>query len=718
MNAEATTLGICRVCGAPTPSDAPLNQCPHCLLDAAFVTPVEPISSSRGRQFADYELMEQIGRGGMGVVYRARQVSLHRVVAVKMLLNAALSSPAMVRRFEIEAETAARLDHPNIVPIYEIGEEDGQHFFTMKLVEGRSLAAAIHRQEFAVIAKEKSPALNQWNSIERRIAHLMIAVCRAADYAHSMGVLHRDLKPGNVLIDSRGEPHLTDFGLAKADVDPALTGSGSVLGTPAYMAPEQAAGGAATRATDVYALGVILYELLTGRVPFRGTTPVETLRRVVDEQAAPVRTVNALVHPDLAVICAKALEKDPLRRYDSAGELANDLDRWTRHEPIRARPAGLVRRTNRWIVRNRLGTALILVLCAGVAASASLAFIVSRQERARRAALQTLIYRVNDRIEELSGPEKTFEHLTAEELRAIVRHDPERTPFARRFTVATLIDQNPIQTVYAFSALFSQIEDAMTATLNAPVRLDLRLYKTYDSIGTHVANGEIHFAYVDARVWRRAARTNSAVHAVASDRRDGLEMVIFARVGSGVTNLLGLRGKTLSVGSERLIPNAYAKAQLAAAGLCSDDVACIPVEQEFQNNSVYFKRPVGYFSRSGEIVRSVMREKKFPAGIATGRHIQQYREGEQWIRLATFRVPEFLWIAGPNVSTTESDALLRALSTMRDPKELDALLVDTQTDGFGFARVTKQMTAAVDKVLQQEKDFERCAGNLEQKGEP
>jgi serine/threonine protein kinase len=279
---------------------------------------------SPGARFGDYELLGELGRGGMGVVYRARQLSLGREVALKMILDGRLASPADRSRFQAEAEAAARLQHPAIVPIYEVGEHDSRPYFSMKLVEGQTLAQRL--------AQGPMP--------QREAAALLSKVARAIHYAHLQGVLHRDLKPSNLVLDRDEQPHVTDFGLAKRlEGDASLTRSGAILGTPSYMAPEQAAGsrGQTGPATDVYSLGTILYQMLTGRPPFQSASPMDTLLAVLEHDPVPPRMLDAKVDPDLEMIALKCLQKPAELRYSTAAALADDLDAYLADEPISAR---------------------------------------------------------------------------------------------------------------------------------------------------------------------------------------------------------------------------------------------------------------------------------------------------------------------------------------------------------------------------------------------
>ena len=300
-----------------------------------------PVDQSLGTvpYFGDYELLEEIARGGMGVVYKARQVSLDRIVALKMILAGQLASPADVQRFHAEAKAAANLKHPNIVAIHEVGQHEGQHFFSMDYVAGRSLAELVRANPL--------PAA--------RAARYVQTVAEAIEHAHQQGTLHRDLKPSNVLIDEADRPHVTDFGLAKQiKAESGLTVTGQILGTPSYMPPEQAAGRTAEvgPASDVYSLGALLYDLLTGRPPFRAESVFDTIVQVVNTEPVPPRLLNPSVPRALDTICLKCLEKDPAKRFASAQELADDLGRFLAGEPIRARPPSIPFAVRHWVRQN------------------------------------------------------------------------------------------------------------------------------------------------------------------------------------------------------------------------------------------------------------------------------------------------------------------------------------------------------------------------------
>jgi serine/threonine protein kinase/N-acetylneuraminic acid mutarotase len=349
MNAPRTCLD----CGAAIPREHPDSHCAACALRGAL-EPEPDQESFKGERFGDYELLHEIARGGMGVVYKARQQSLQRIVAVKMILKGQLATVGDIRRFRAEGEAAAHLQHPNIVAIHEIGEHQGQHFFSMDFVDGPNLA------ELTAAGPVDPP----------RAARYVRLIAEAIHHAHEQGILHRDLKPSNVLINKFDQPQITDFGLAKRmHHDSDLTVSGQILGTPNFMPPEQAAStrGDIGPRSDIYSVGAILYFLLTGKPPFLALTPTETLQRLLNEEPASPRALNPAIPRDLQTICLKCLEKEPARRYPSALDLAHDLGHFLADEPILARCIGPLEKTWRMTRRHPLvatlgGTVLLMAI--------------------------------------------------------------------------------------------------------------------------------------------------------------------------------------------------------------------------------------------------------------------------------------------------------------------------------------------------------------------
>ncbi len=389
------TLSLCPECGAAIPAATRRGLCPNCLFhlglaalaESGFTSTIRdsndslPASGTTAnsamgatspatRRLGDYELLEEIARGGMGVVYRARQVRLDRIVAVKVIVSGQFASREQALRFRMEAEVAARLQHPNIVRIYETGEHEGQPYFSMDHVGGGNLASLVRSGPVPI----------------QQAAILVQTLAEAIHYAHEQGVLHRDLKPSNVLLDEAGQPRITDFGLARrVEKDSFLTVTGQVLGSPNFMPPEQAGAKLkAGRPSDVYALGGILFYLLTGRPPFVAGTVTETLQQVLTTDPVSPQLLNASVPLDLATICLKCLEKELSRRYQTAKELAEELDRFLKHEPIHARPIRVPEKLWRWCRRKPALAALMVLL--NLVGAVGVVGIVWQWQRAERNA--------------------------------------------------------------------------------------------------------------------------------------------------------------------------------------------------------------------------------------------------------------------------------------------------------------------------------------------
>jgi eukaryotic-like serine/threonine-protein kinase len=423
---------VCPSCKTELKTLAPEGLCPKCLLERALApangadsnataipdpsaVPTTPFTGIRLRYFGDYELLEEIARGGMGIVFKARQVNLNRFVALKLINAGAFAGEAMVKRFKAEAEAAAALSHPNIVPIYEIGEVQGQHYFSMGLIDGPNLAdvlagsaaasgggvcgnpkySAVQEQRNSDAAAPGTVTLHYRYDVKDAV-QLIISVTRAVHHAHQRGVLHRDIKPSNILIDKNGTAHLTDFGIAKlTHQETTLTQTQAILGTPVYMAPEQACGDAknVTTAADLYALGAVFYETLTASPPFTGKSSVDIIRQVLEDEPRRPSTLNPAVDCDLETICLKCLQKEPRHRYASAEAFAEDLDRWQRGEPIEARPVTSFERLAKWTKRKPLAAAFGAVSILAMTALFGIAVSVPAYRNAERARYKELVQR-------------------------------------------------------------------------------------------------------------------------------------------------------------------------------------------------------------------------------------------------------------------------------------------------------------------------------------
>jgi serine/threonine protein kinase/ABC-type phosphate/phosphonate transport system substrate-binding protein len=636
----------CPACGSSTPVDAPRGLCVECLMRLAedpspTRTEGNPIAAENGPgagRFGDYELLRQIGRGGMGVVYEARQISLNRIVALKMILGGDLASmsSSSVRRFKVEAEAAAKLDHPNIVAIHEFGEHDGLPFFSMQRIDGKCLDG-----EIASLAVPSLAAKSGGKDSEKmaaapaqvRIAKLVATLARALHYAHGQGVIHCDVKPSNILIDGDGEPHLTDFGIARLlDQEGQLTKSG-VIGSPRYMSPEQASGrrGEVTAATDIYGLGVVLYELLTGKPPFRAVTPGETLRQVMEQEPPAPHDSHPLVNRDLSIICLKCLEKNVRHRYASAAELADDLERWIRHEPILARRASPVERLARWCQRKpaiaALAASVALLLMAVAVLSAMLAWNLSEKGKnletaleGREAALEgreaLLVIGRTELIRKLEdlwkSKEVTSITITSEE-RLFLTGDNPRRPDAfpdkeLRLCFGVYAFKKPIDMAMEFAPRLTAIEAFMTSRLGRPVLIDCRIYNSYDGGQKGLSEG-VDFMRVGPSSYLSMKDSVSGISLLVVEE-DLIRCVIFARADSGITSLSQLKGRSFAFGD----PNSTFGNKLAKVALLEALIHLGDLKKWY------------HFRSHDEVVEAVMDsvDPEYDAGSANTQVLRRY----------------------------------------------------------------------------------------------
>jgi ABC-type phosphate/phosphonate transport system substrate-binding protein/tRNA A-37 threonylcarbamoyl transferase component Bud32 len=680
----------CSSCGRDIEADVTFRQCPSCLLDLALTceSRPEPQSAALGAIFEaghpallDYQILERIGRGGMGVVYRARQISLDRMVALKVI-GAELDSPAALARFRREADAARKLDHGNIVPIYEIGEHEASPFLVMRLIEGASLADKLGT--FAWGSGSTSTNRANHRHVQVKIAHLMATVARAVHYAHAQGVLHRDLKPSNILIDPEGNPHLTDFGIAKfIDQATALTQTAELLGTPCYMSPEQAAGKPLSPTADIYSLGVIFYELLTGRCPFTAERPVEILRKVMEEEPPPPALFNPSVDRDLATICLKCLDKNPTRRYASAGALAEDLERWQRHEPIRARPAGAVFRLRRWMVKNPALTTFLGALIIGIVLTLGL-LAKAREEKNRKSiALAILRTETARQLQELWASPAPFFGIKSETLAALSGREPARLQSGeQRFTVALIAEGNPLDRILSAAPLLEHVERSMTTTAPVPTRLDLRLYKRQEQALTHLIAHQVDFLQVNGREFLQARRQMPGLQPLlslvplpgrAGWRNDSA--VIFTRTDTAINTLSDLRGKSFLFGTVDSTLTFWAKVRLAQAGIRGQDLSryrYVDVPEELPARLEARTVPdLGNPFSEMTPVEAIL-DGSYDAAVATERRFVQVAAPGKLRLLGRLEGTPLVLVGQSNISAQVAASLQRGLLGLKDSELLES----------------------------------------------
>jgi ABC-type phosphate/phosphonate transport system substrate-binding protein len=619
----------CPECGSELPHGLPASLCPRCALSGLLDVPPAEISRLP-RSFGDYELLEEISRGGMGIVYKARQKSLDRIVAVKLLLLGQYASEEFIHRFRMEASAAASLRHPNIVAIHEVGLHEGQHYFAMDFVDGPDLAQLVCRP---------LPA--------RRAAGYVKTIAEAIHFAHTRRILHRDLKPSNVLIDSTDQPRVTDFGLAKnLATDSELTLTGQVIGSPGFMPPEQALGerGKIGLTSDIYSVGAILYHALTGRPPFVGQTVSDTLHRLVHDEVISPQRRNPSVPVDLDTICLKCLEKDPSRRYQTAQELADELGRFLRGEPIHARRISPVHRIHRWALRNRALSGFMVALGVAMLLAGWSAYDWWRRLESQRAFAIGFVVKREDLMKGLVSNIA----LSSADLAAATGQRVAQNPNAQRLKVAIYTDTDQLLTAQQLAPFLRKVERGMSRHYSRSVQIDLYLYLERDLVEKNLLNGLIDIARIGEGPLVRLRRTDAAITPLVQQISGGKTHVIYVAINSPVTNLAGLRGRKLAAGNQTSTSSGHNLIkELLQAGLHAKDL-----ELKYQGQAEDNPNLVA----AGNFDAAVGRKERL-AGSLTNR----------FRILHEFRTPTLPWAGRAKLDPTLGRAFADAFAGMKDP---------------------------------------------------
>lgn len=664
MNSART----CR-CGARLAAEHPAEVCSACLWPGALLDEDEPAAvpvtsavSEKLRLCGEYELLDQIGRGGMGVVYRARKASLSKVFALKMLLHADTATAEELERLHIEAETAASIRHPNIVPVFDFGESEGRYYIAMELIEGQSLAQKIAAKEFQMPPSRDAKARSRARELQREIARLVATVAHAVEHAHQCRFLHRDIKPSNILLDAKEQPYLCDFGLAKAlDGAKSISESGAVMGTMNYMSPEQADGKRVGFPTDVFSLGAVLYELLTGRPPFRGESIGDTLRRLQETDPEHPRLRCPWIDTDLATVCLKCLEKDPNQRYASAGDLADDLDKWLANKPVRARPVRFFGRVQRWCRREPKIAGMAAGVFLLVSAVALLTFTLFLQkkrdlitmEHIRERQRRVLIARIErNRIE--GAPIRVF----AEETHIITRHELLSGGAEKRITLGARTQERVSdRMVPPFGHFVQCLQTSLWARTALSMQFDLVLYGNESGSKAGVLAGDAELfrldpaAYVMAR--KQVPGLNPLVWEAHQDKplRRG---AIIAHADSGIINLADLKVKgSFAFGEEDTALGWHLpRAALARAGLRKGDFL------QLTNLT------------SAQVLLGV-KARRLDAGAVMHDDLESMAKvGVRFRILQEFECPSLVWVATPRMDANVVTALRNVLLSLKDKKIL------------------------------------------------
>jgi len=661
------------------------------------------------RQFGDYELIEQLGRGGMGVIYKARQLRLNRLVAIKMISAGEFASPTLIQRFHREAEAAANLNHPNIVPIFEIGELRGQHFYSMQLVDGTGLDRHIGPTGFNYGTAD-GDAKFALRARQEGIARIVAKVARAVDYAHQHGVLHRDLKPSNIILDEHGEPHLTDFGVAKVMGHEAsnLTASGAIMGTPSYMPPEQAAGDSKriTVAGDIYSLGAVIYTMLTGSPPFRAQTPVETLRQVVEQEPKHPSTLREGIDSDLATIAMKCLEKESGRRYATAALLAEDLERWLKGETIQARPVASSERFWRWCRRNpkvaiMVGSLSLILIAISIGSTLVAIHIKGLNDRLKVKDSDMRSYTIEN-LAKLFSENNTTEFTIPANRRHVLMGAPDPAPGSGEALHLTFVDYvylDPRRVLDMLFPLLQRLENDLQKTLCRPVFIDLMMLKSYGLGYDAILTNEFAFGRVGPAslvdLWNRKT---GAQQLAMQDHKNDLTMGLITSTNSVVASRLKLRknaplkellaGCTVAFGNVKSTTGSFVpRAFLVSKGIFAADLASYK-----------------HLNNPNEVIEAV-RKRTFDVGFVNVEVIRGDREFEI---VATYPVSEELgrcFIAGPRIDPKNFSALQKSLLAIRDP----SIITNFEVEITGFKIVPNSDFDPLRQTMRRTSEFDSKA---------
>ena len=653
---------------------------------------VRDLAAPAGTRLGDYELLAEIGRGGMGRVYRARQTTSGQVVALKVIGAGSGAEPSQIRRFQIEAEAIAQLQHPHIVRILEVGSSDGVWFFSMPLIEGESLAVQLKRV-FPERASETAAAqADVAVPVDIRSIRALSKVARAVQQAHEQGVLHRDLKPANILMDREGEPHLIDFGLAKLLIqDTPLTRTAELMGSPSYMSPEQARGKGSSVATDVYGLGAILYEMLTGVAPFRSESPVEILRQVIEVQPLHPCSYNSRVDASLALICLRCLEKDPRHRYSSALALAQDLERWIDGLPISIRPQNIIVRTIRWGQRNPLLAGFLGTLLTALAVTSVLLLQVSRERdkqsslaaelklsnRESTRLLARAVGMVSENLETLWSNGERHSMLVGSDEIAAIANRPISMPSSRstptRYVLGLLAEDSPTSRAQRYADLLSYLEQQLETRVGRSVKIDVRFYKYLGDCRADLCAGKLDFVRCGALPFLRSREQVPGLQPIAVPVAEPKLAVLFTRAGSDIRSVNDLKGRRVAFGETNSTVSFRAQIELAlrgidAAQLGGYDFLDSSLEFGEEVREVGFEeaiRRIGYLHSHAQVIEGVL-SGRYDAGVAAFRAFQiNHSRGLAAIGDSEFISSRSIWVARAGLDTAVVTGLREALVSLR-----------------------------------------------------